>query len=44
MGITFGLFASLEWVVIDELHAFIGTDRGRQLQSLLHRFELRVAR
>ncbi len=37
-------FAALDWVVIDELHAFIGTDRGRQLQSLLHRIELRVRR
>ncbi len=37
------LFSSLDWVVIDELHAFIGTDRGRQLQSLLHRLELRAA-
>ncbi len=37
-------FASLDWVVIDELHAFIGTDRGRQLQSLLHRIELRTRR
>jgi len=37
-------FAALGWVVIDELHAFIGTDRGRQLQSLLHRIELRVRR
>ncbi|MCW5892812.1 MAG: DEAD/DEAH box helicase [bacterium] len=34
------LFAPLRWVVVDELHAFIGTERGRQLQSLLHRLEL----
>jgi ATP-dependent Lhr-like helicase len=27
------------YVVIDELHAFIGTERGKQLQSLLHRIE-----
>lgn len=38
------LFGSLEWVVIDELHAFVGTDRGRQLQSLLNRIELRTRR
>ncbi|MEM7584682.1 MAG: DEAD/DEAH box helicase [Acidobacteriota bacterium] len=38
------LFARLGWVVIDELHAFMGTDRGRQLQSLLHRIELRARR
>ncbi len=29
----------LRHVVIDELHAFIGSERGRQLQSLLHRVE-----
>lgn len=34
------LFAPLRWIVVDELHAFIGTERGRQLQSLLHRVEL----
>lgn len=31
------LFKSLRYVVVDELHAFIGVERGRQLQSLLHR-------
>lgn len=35
-----GLFADLAVVVVDELHAFIGTERGRQLQTLLHRLEL----
>ena len=34
------LLASLRYVVVDELHAFIGTERGAQLQSLLHRVEL----
>ncbi len=33
------LFSSLSFVVIDELHSFIGTERGRQLQSLLDRLE-----
>ncbi len=33
------LFMSLDAVVVDELHAFIGGERGRQLQSLLHRLE-----
>ncbi len=33
------LFGKLEAVVVDELHAFIGGERGRQLQSLLHRLE-----
>lgn len=39
-----GLFASLRYVVIDELHAFIGSERGKQLQSLLHRIEAVVGR
>lgn len=34
------LFAGLQYLVIDELHAFIGSERGRQVQSLLHRLEL----
>lgn len=33
------MFSTLNLVVIDELHAFIGSERGRQLQSLLHRIE-----
>jgi ATP-dependent helicase Lhr and Lhr-like helicase len=33
------IFAALRFVVIDELHAFIGSERGMQLQSLLHRLE-----
>lgn len=38
------LFAGLEAVVVDELHAFIGDERGRQLQSLLHRLEAALGR
>ncbi|MCB9779433.1 MAG: DEAD/DEAH box helicase [Alphaproteobacteria bacterium] len=38
------LFAGLSHVVIDELHSFFGTERGRQLQSLLHRVELAAGR
>lgn len=38
------LFSSLEFVVIDELHAFIGQERGKQLQSLLHRLEAAIGR
>lgn len=34
------LFGSLEAVVIDELHAFIGRERGMQLQSILTRIEI----
>lgn len=38
------LFGKLEAVVVDELHAFIGNERGRQLQSLMHRLEAALAR
>lgn len=31
------LFSNLEYVVIDEIHSFIGSDRGIQLKSLLSR-------
>ena len=36
-GDLFRLFQFLQWVVIDELHVFLATERGRQLISLLHR-------
>jgi len=38
------LFAGLQYVVVDELHAFVGTERGAQLRSQLHRIELAVRR
>jgi len=38
------IFGNLNVVVIDELHSFIGTERGQQLQSLLSRLELAVRR
>ena len=38
------IFAGLAAVVVDELHAFIGNERGRQLQSLLHRLEVALGR
>ncbi|HUY47641.1 MAG TPA: DEAD/DEAH box helicase [Streptosporangiaceae bacterium] len=38
------LFGGLRYVVIDELHSFIGRERGAQLQSLLHRAELTIRR
>lgn len=38
------IFAGLQAVVVDELHAFIGNVRGRQLQSLLHRLEALLGR
>jgi ATP-dependent Lhr-like helicase len=33
------ILGDLSYVVIDELHSFIGTERGAQLQSQLHRVE-----
>ncbi|CCH32858.1 DEAD/DEAH box helicase [Actinosynnema sp. NPDC047251] len=38
------LLRALRWVVIDEMHSFAGTERGAQLQSLLHRVELATRR
>lgn len=38
------LFTDLEGVIIDELHALIGCERGVQLQSLLSRMERACAR
>ncbi len=38
------LFRAATFVVVDELHSFIGTERGKQLQSLLHRIELAIGR
>lgn len=35
---------SLRYVVVDELHAFIGTPRGAQLESLLNRVEIATRR
>jgi len=33
------LFSNLKYVVIDEIHAFIGTDRGTQVKSILSRLQ-----
>lgn len=33
------IFERTTFFVIDELHAFIGSERGKQLQSLMHRIE-----
>lgn len=33
------LFSNLRYVVIDEIHSFIGTDRGIQLKSILSRLQ-----
>lgn len=37
-----GLFAGLRFVVVDELHSFLRSPRGAQLQSLLHRVDVAV--
>ena len=34
------LFGGAAMFVVDELHAFIGSERGKQMQSLLHRAEM----
>lgn len=36
------LFSALHYIVVDELHAFIGTERGKQLQSLMQRIETAI--
>lgn len=38
------IFSKLAYIVVDELHSFIGEERGRQLQSLLHRIDCAVGR
>lgn len=38
------LFGGLRYSVIDELHAFIDTERGTQLQSLLNRIDVALKR
>ena len=38
------IFAGTAFFVIDELHAFIGSERGKQLQSLMHRIDTVVGR
>jgi ATP-dependent Lhr-like helicase len=34
-----GLFSNLKYAVIDEIHSFLGTDRGTQLKSILYRIQ-----
>ncbi len=38
------IFSKLSYIVIDELHSFLGTERGRQVQSLIHRLEIILQR
>lgn len=37
-------FRSLCYIIVDEFHAFLGTERGCQLQSLMHRLEFLLQR
>lgn len=39
-----GAFANTAFFVVDELHAFIGSERGKQLQSLMHRLDTVLSR
>jgi ATP-dependent helicase Lhr and Lhr-like helicase len=44
-GFSIGrLLGKLRFMVVDELHAFIGSERGKQLQSLMHRVQLASGR
>lgn len=38
------IFSSLSYVVVDEVHSFIGNERGAQLQSLMGRIESLLVR
>lgn len=38
------IFKHVTFFVVDELHAFIGSERGKQLQSLMHRIERALSR
>lgn len=38
------VFERTAYFIVDELHAFIGQERGKQLQSLMHRIEIAVGR
>lgn len=38
------IFQNATYFVVDELHAFIGSERGKQLQSLMHRIEQALER
>jgi ATP-dependent helicase Lhr and Lhr-like helicase len=39
-----GVFERTTFFIVDELHAFIGSERGKQLQSLMHRIEHSLVR
>ena len=44
MSWCFHAFNNLSYIVVDEFHAFIGTERGMQLQSLMHRIEFLIGK
>ena len=37
-------FVGLSYIIVDEFHAFLGTERGCQLRSLMHRLEFLLKR
>lgn len=37
-------FESLRYIIVDEYHAFLGSERGSHLQSLMHRLESLLGR
>lgn len=42
MNWCFKSFGNIAYVILDEFHAFLGTERGCQLQSLLNRLEFLI--
>ena len=38
------IFEKLRYIIIDELHAFMGSERGKQLQSQMHRLDVTLKR
>jgi len=38
------VFSDLRYICVDELHSFVASVRGRQLQSLLHRVDVLIGR
>lgn len=43
-GWVISAFEGLKYIIIDEYHAFIGSERGCQLQSVMHRLECLLER
>jgi ATP-dependent Lhr-like helicase len=37
-------FSLVQYLIVDEFHAFLGSERGCQLQSLMHRLEFLISR